>query len=217
MVVTNSPPVRRRRLSLRLVAGLLIGLVCTSAVVFWITRDEWLADAMAAADRDNPYWRLDDLMAHREQVPDAENSALVVAKAVELLPEDWPTVTVAGAGGSSTGKSSASNVLDRLQQKSENLRLDEALAGVLRTELKAHEAALELARTVGSYQRGRHEVVLTRDLIDTPLYQTNAVRGVARLLAADAAPARRTVTWAVRSTHAARSSERLARSVTSQC
>jgi hypothetical protein len=49
-----------------------------------------LADAIAAADRDDPYWRVDDLMAHREQVSDAENSALVLAGAVENLPANWP-------------------------------------------------------------------------------------------------------------------------------
>ena len=52
--------------------------------------DRRLADAIAAADRDDPNWRLDDLMAHREPVPDAENSALIVAEALALLPENWP-------------------------------------------------------------------------------------------------------------------------------
>ena len=34
-----------------------------------------LAEAMSAADRDDRYWRLDDLMAHRDPVPESENSA----------------------------------------------------------------------------------------------------------------------------------------------
>ena len=42
--------------------------------------DRRLADAISAADRDDPNWRLDDLMDNREPVPDAENSAFVVAE-----------------------------------------------------------------------------------------------------------------------------------------
>ena len=36
--------------------------------------------AIIAADRDDPNWRLDDLLAHRERVPDDKNSAMVVAE-----------------------------------------------------------------------------------------------------------------------------------------
>ena len=53
--------------------------------------DHRLAEAIAAADRDDPNWRIDDLMEHREPIPDLENSALVVADVVSLLPENWPS------------------------------------------------------------------------------------------------------------------------------
>ena len=36
--------------------------------------DRRLTAAIDAADRDDPNWRLDDLLANREQVPDEENS-----------------------------------------------------------------------------------------------------------------------------------------------
>ncbi len=52
--------------------------------------DRRLAEARSAAEEDDPYWRLDDLMAHREPVPYTENSATVVAEVLELLPENWP-------------------------------------------------------------------------------------------------------------------------------
>lgn len=52
--------------------------------------DRRLENAMAAADRDDPNWRLDDLMAHRDRVDDDENSAIVIAGALDLLPNDWP-------------------------------------------------------------------------------------------------------------------------------
>ena len=71
---------------------MLLMLVAALGAGFYLQRivDRRLAAAIAAADRDDPFWRLDDLMAHREVVPDAENSARVLAGAIELLPENWP-------------------------------------------------------------------------------------------------------------------------------
>jgi hypothetical protein len=54
----------------------------------WLGRvvDRHLTDMIDDADRDDPNWRLGDLMAHREPVPNAENSAPIVARAAALLP-----------------------------------------------------------------------------------------------------------------------------------
>ena len=43
------------------------------------------------------------------------------------------------------------------------------------TELKTYEQALAIARTVASYPKGRHELVLGPTLIDTFLPETQAV------------------------------------------
>ena len=187
MVVMQSLRARYRRLAPWLVAGSLIGVFATFAMSRSFMANARLADARAAADRQNPYWQLDDLMAHREKVPDAENSAMVLVKVDELLPEHWPNLTAAGAGSSTTGKTAVSDAYERLLELSENIRLDDAAAGVLRTELKTHEKALAIARTVSGYRRGRHELILSPDLINTPLPETQAVRRIARILAADAA------------------------------
>jgi hypothetical protein len=187
MVVTNFLVVRRRRLVPWLVAGALAGAIGIFGLSRWFMADQRLADAMAAADRDNPYWRLEDLMAHREQVPDAENSALVLAKVTELMPEEWPGLGAPGDGGEPAGKNTALDAYDQLQKLSAKVRPDHAVIEILRTELKAHEAALALARTVAGYKRGRHELVLAPILIETSLQETQATRRVARLLAADAA------------------------------
>ena len=61
--------------------------------------DRQLAEAIAAADRDDAHWRLDDLLAHREVVPDPENSALVMKEVHEVLPEKWPERDRSNAGG----------------------------------------------------------------------------------------------------------------------
>ncbi len=65
-------------------AGFAVGAIAGRMV------DRRLAAATAAADRDDPFWRIGDLMAHRESVPDVENSALVVGEALARVPGDWP-------------------------------------------------------------------------------------------------------------------------------
>ena len=65
----NSPEERRTRLRRWLVGVLLLLLligVPLTAVYLDSTGSQDLAEAMSAADRDDPYWRLNDLMAHRE-------------------------------------------------------------------------------------------------------------------------------------------------------
>jgi hypothetical protein len=168
-----STPPRRRRLWPWLAAGFVL-LVLAAAFVAGAyvggLVDRRLAAATATADRDDPYWRLDDLMAHRDPVPDSENSAIVVAEALALLP------------GQGVGKDH-----DRLTGIAENVRLDDALASDLGQTLEQCRPALEIARTVANIRRGRHELVLGPTLIDTPLSETQAARDAARLLTIDAA------------------------------
>ncbi len=149
--------------------------------------DRRLADAIAAADRDDPYWRIDDLMAHRESVPDAENAALVVLRSLELLPEGWPADPKPQPGVPMPPPSELTKALGRIHATSDNVRLDDAAAETLGDELKTYHEAVEIARTVADYRRGRHELELGPILIDTPLSETQATRTVARLMAADAA------------------------------
>ena len=59
--------------TLLLLAAALIAGAYTGRIV-----DSESAAAIKAADRDDPYWRWDDLLAHREQLPDAENAAIVM-------------------------------------------------------------------------------------------------------------------------------------------
>ena len=49
-----------------------------------------LEEALAALDRDEPGWRLQQIEAARTRVPDGENSARVVIAANGLLPRGWP-------------------------------------------------------------------------------------------------------------------------------
>jgi len=166
-----------------MVASLIYG---TGAFLMW-KLERRCTIAIEQADRDDPNWRLDDLMAHREVVPDEENSALVVAEVVSLLPKDWPPAPSQDLGGSDESPISPREIYDRVFNIPENVRLDDSLVDPLRAEFAAHDETVQLARTIGGYARGRHELQLTPSLIDTPLGETQETRGVARLLFPDAA------------------------------
>jgi hypothetical protein len=156
---------------------------------FYITSvvNRRLADAIATADRDDPYWRLNDLMAHREPVPDGENSAIVLADALDLLPDNWPALPNPPAGQPKPAGSEVMKAYDQLTATPDNIRLDDAVADVLRCELKKYDEAVVIARTVADRPRGRHELEIGPTVIDTLLSETQAARGATRLLAADAA------------------------------
>lgn len=149
--------------------------------------DRRLAGAIAATDRENPHWRLDDLMAAREPIPDDENSALVVAEAVTMMPPTWPGPPPALPGRPGPPPTEAMLAFERLEEAECNVRLDDETAATLREELQTYGDSVALARTVADYQNGRHELSLTPALLDTSLRETQEARGVARLLAADAA------------------------------
>ena len=145
----DSPKAKRRSLWLWLIGvPLLLLLVTIALTVIYMrsTGNQSLATAVAAADRDDPYWRLDDLLAHREQVPDAENSALVVAKVVPLLPKDWLNPRGRGTGAPGDAARAAADAFERLTTTSANMRLDDQDARALGTELKNQAEALALAR-----------------------------------------------------------------------
>ena len=102
----NSRPARRAPhwhwlLGVLLLVALVCGIVL--AVSWSSTANRRLADAIAVADRNDPHWRLNDLLAHREEVPEEENSAVILADLRALLPDDWPAVQTAAPGRAGVG------------------------------------------------------------------------------------------------------------------
>jgi len=82
---------RRRRfwIALALLLFILWLVSIAGLFIYWTERD--LREAMAEADRDSPVgWRIDELEAQREQIPDEENAALVAFRVKTLLPAAWP-------------------------------------------------------------------------------------------------------------------------------
>ncbi len=148
--------------------------------------DRRLADAVAAADRDDPHWRLNDLMEHREAVPDEENSAMVLAKALELLPRSYPESTPPKPGTPNPTPNEFMQAYDGLKMLADNVRIDDETAAVLRDELTKRSEAVRIARTLADYRRGRHEIRIGPSVLDTPLAETQATRNAARLMVLDA-------------------------------
>jgi hypothetical protein len=171
----------RRPAILLVLAGYIAGFVLGRYI------DHRLELAIAEADRDDPYWRIDDVLAHRQPVADAENSALVLAKARPLLPESWPIVPYKERATARITWIIAKSVFDQMTATADNVRLGDSAVGVLRAELTACAEGVRLARNIANRRRGRYEIVLGPMLTDTPLPQTMEARCTAQLLAADAA------------------------------
>jgi hypothetical protein len=149
--------------------------------------DRRLADAMAATERAYPPWRIDDLMAAREAVPDAENSAIVVAEVVSMLPQNWPGQPWPGPGMQKLPPDEIELAHERIGMTATNVQLDDETADTLAEALSEYSDAVDLARTVADYSRGRHELELAPMPYETLLPETQASRTAARLLMADAA------------------------------
>ena len=71
----------------------ILGVIALSALVNQIQQaDLGYAAAAAEADRLDPRWRLDDILAAREKVPDSENSVLKLREIAGKLPGGWPGI-----------------------------------------------------------------------------------------------------------------------------
>lgn len=142
---------------------------------------------MAVAEIDDPSWRLDDLLAHREPVPYTENAAVVVAEMLEMIPRKWPPLAPPNGRPPQTPEEELGAAFARLGSMPENLRLDEATARAIEAEVDRLREAIQIARTLVHYDHGRHELMIGPTVIDTQLLETQATRKAARLLTLDSA------------------------------
>ena len=84
-----------RRPGIVLASCLILVFAVVTAAYFTIW--DWLADgsyqaAAADADRLDPGWRLDQLLARRAKVPDEVNSVLRVNSIIDRMPGGWPGI-----------------------------------------------------------------------------------------------------------------------------
>src|SRR2546423_1146117 len=85
---TGSRP-RRRRLLVWGAVGLFLLVLVGWPLYMYQARERALREAVAEADRLDPGWRFEDLEAAREPVPEAENGALQLLAAHQLMPAKW--------------------------------------------------------------------------------------------------------------------------------
>jgi hypothetical protein len=171
IVMKSRPPWWRRWLK-RLGKGLLIAVILIACRMVWrhyqVTNK--LKEALAELDRAEPGWRLKEIEAVREQIPEEENSARVVVAATKLLPANWP-----------------SPELDKLfTHLAPEEQLDPDDFARLKQELENVRSALKEARKLASVPRGRHHIKYERNVHDTLLRDQFEGRRIARLLVLDA-------------------------------
>jgi hypothetical protein len=169
---------RRRWLRWSLLLGLpLLALAVPLGVMeynHWSDERE-LAEAIAETDRLDPRWRLDEILADRPAIADADNPALVVGKVDALL---QPGVFDLGERN------------ERLFEK-ENLspanRLNDPQIVAVRVALEKHARALKLARTLKDFRgEGRFAIEYAPVHIQTPFAPLQRCRGVMQMLQLDA-------------------------------
>jgi hypothetical protein len=129
-------------------------------------------EAIEEADRLDPGWRLEDLEAARAVIPDAENSALQVLAAHQLVPKNWFPLP------DDPSKRLECFIDDLSPQE----KLDDEQSQELSDELEKASAAVVAARRLVEMPRGRYTVAWTNDALLTSLPHLYSVREVSRLL-----------------------------------
>jgi hypothetical protein len=132
--------------------------------------DEELKAVKAELDGRDPRWRLEDVLSDRAAVPEKDNSAPHIRSVYERLPKNLNSM-----------------VFFESARKSELPALpDAADVKELRDFLDANRAAVESARNLADYPRGRFSVDFLPNTLATRLPHLDAIRGLAVCLCADA-------------------------------
>jgi hypothetical protein len=174
------PQPRRWRRWLGILFGLFLLWLLAGYGYFVLVTDRDLAEAMAEADRESTGgWQLEDVEARREQVPDAENAALIVLKVKKLLPEPWPADPEDAAN-------SVQPWIEQFRNLPPEVQLPAAQLRWVRANLAQVEPARAEARKLIGMTRGRFPLVWGESPWETKLHSP-AARDAAVLLRFEAA------------------------------
>jgi hypothetical protein len=127
-------------------------------------------EALAAADAQDPQWRLADIEKRRAAIPDKDNAALPVQAAAKLMPINWPP-------------QEAFEAIDVLPP----YQLDPAILPDLRAERKKVQPVVAEARRAMKLPRGWVPIKWSADYVTTNVEHVQKVRGVSNVLRFDAA------------------------------
>ena len=169
-------PVRRswwRRLGWWVIVTILLFTASTLARHYWkmhLAQQE-LDQVIAQLDRDDPGWRLEDIEANREVIPQDENSARVVLLVAHSLPKGW----------------NKDEVNKELDENPPNHRLREKTAGSLRASLAPLDLGLKKIQRLARMPKGRYPIHYTDDFISTLVPHVDHLRSCYDLLGRDLA------------------------------
>lgn len=136
-----------------LILGLSVASLVAVVVFQRVQARNRLQAILADLDATDPRWRLRDIDADRAEVPDAENSALLIATAGKLLPRGWEDTFPA---------------LDaHLLRLPPQQRLPEEDKNKVRLAVAAALPALHAAVPLAERPRGRHPIQYHRIIIAT--------------------------------------------------
>jgi hypothetical protein len=183
-------PQSRRRWRLWLGVPVLLFLLALGAIygffLYRVGRD--VREAMAEADRDLPGgWQLEALDAHRAEVPDEENAALVTMKVASLLPANWPNSPRPLPREQEDGEENDfRSWTEKFGEIPPEAQLDAKMLRALRESLKQAEAARAEARKLIGMTRGRFPLQWA-DVIYYTILRSQDARQAATLLRYEAA------------------------------
>jgi hypothetical protein len=173
-----------------------MGLLLFVRAYFLHSAEKRLEAAIAEADRLDPGWRWDDLLARRETISDDQNSAPHVLAAAKLLPKNWSSKPVAPPGDkpgqgelppADPAPNEQEDIIVRLRELDSVEELDEDLAADARTRLEELAPALARAHPIINLPKGRYAVVFAIDYVSTLANHTRAARNLALLFRVAAA------------------------------
>lgn len=187
-LLSPAPPAfRPRRRGRTVVLLILLPLLVLAGVYifFALTANRELESAIAAIERTDPRWRLNDIEADRTVLPDANNAALTAMGTKPMMPAKWP-IWIMSQQGNDPKTEARREILDRSFSELEAQRqLNKDQIDALRAELERASRALDKARTLAEKPEGRYPVAYTEDFIGTLLPHIQNTRELGSLLAYD--------------------------------
>lgn len=168
MSTTSTPPIsaptrRGPRIWLRLL--ILLVLVIAAPFLFYLFDRFWvewaLRAAWAEADRTDPGWRYEELQAKREVIPDDENGALQVLKALQHLPKGgylprWKKIEPEGEWSRDELARWRSDFENALYDQPPNTSLNAQQILGLAGEVEDWKAAIDELHRLVPYSKGRY-------------------------------------------------------------
>jgi hypothetical protein len=186
MTQVDAPPLPPKQRRWRRLLWLLVplSLVAAAWLYMFFASDRRLTRAVAEADRSDPHWRLDDVLAERAVVPDAENGALTAIAARAKRPAAWPWWDISQAPPA--GLEAHANLAEVLRDLKPNEALTPAERTAMRPEMQRAAASIQAARKLADQPRGRYAITYSNDFISTMLPNIQGSREVAQMLQYDA-------------------------------